>query len=182
MFDVRVGMGAYRLRRLVLSACVCLVGLLPVAATIAQGTSVYKCTGADGSIAFQSQACAPAQHQGTIELAAPPAYAPSPTYALDVANTGKRHKPRTPRSSAPRAVSFECRASDGQVFYRHRSCPHRIASGDNARKSVSVSATGISREQACTQIRRAGAIGRRGHRHDETVSAYDRNLGRDPCD
>jgi len=30
-------------------------------------------------------------------------------------------------------------------------------------------------------MHRAGAISRAGHEHDEDVSTYDRNLGRDPC-
>lgn len=155
---------------------------LLMAAACVHAESVYKCTDADGGIAFQSQPCAARQRQVTVTLVSAPTYAPSPTYALHAAATGKRRKPRKPRAIPPRASSYACRASDGQVFYRHRGCPHRIASSENAQKFVAVSATKISREQACTQIHRAGAIGRRGHAHDETVSAYDRNLGHDPCD
>lgn len=144
--------------------------------------SVYKCTDADGGIAFQSQPCAHAQQQSTVALAQAPDYASSPTYAVDGATKDPRHKPRKAQTSAPQTTAFECRASDGQVFYRHHGCPHRIASNENAQKKVGVAAKKISREQACTQIHRAGAIGRRGNDQDETVSAYDRNLGRDPCD
>jgi len=39
----------------------------------------------------------------------------------------------------------------------------------------------VPRDEACQRIHSAGAIGRAGHQHDEDVSTYDRNLGRDPC-
>jgi hypothetical protein len=91
-------------------------------------------------------------------------------------------------------MSFECRASDGQVFYRHTSCPGSIATdgrgGSRRGRSwtqrgvpdrVTVSATRIPRAQACRRIHAGGSSVRRGHEHDEDVSAYDHNLGRDPC-
>ncbi|MGA9334478.1 MAG: DUF4124 domain-containing protein [Rudaea sp.] len=157
------------------------VALLIVAVCV-NAETVYKCIDGDGGIAFQAQPCAATQQQSTVALAQAPAYAASPTYAVDAKRANKRHKTTRSRTPALKEFSFECRSSDGQVFYRHRGCPHRVAGSDNARKQVGVSATKISREYACAQIHRAGAIGRPGHKHDETVSAYDHNLGRDPCD
>lgn len=156
--------------------------VMVLTSTGALAESVYKCTNADGAIAFQAQPCAVARQQSTVTLSQAPAYAPSPAYAVDARPARKPHKPRQSRSSSPRVVSYQCRSSDGQVFYRHHGCPHAVASRTNPRKSVAVSALKIPRSQACRQIHRAGAIGRNGHVHDEIVSAYDRNLGRDPCD
>ena len=85
-------------------------------------------------------------------------------------------------------MSWECRGADGALFYRHASCPKSIAGGRSpmaARKGgakpVAVSATPLPRAEACRGLARAGSIGRSGHEHDETVSTYDKNAGRDPC-
>jgi hypothetical protein len=47
--------------------------------------------------------------------------------------------------------------------------------------TLHVSSQRIAREEACREIQRAGAAGRAGHEHDEVVSSYEHNLGRDPC-
>ena len=88
-------------------------------------------------------------------------------------------------------VSYECRAANGEVFYRHGSCPHQITAdgaGTASRKrsgggssSVSVTAEALPRGEVCRRMAAAGSIGRAGHERDENVSTYDRNLGRDPC-
>ncbi|MGH8172496.1 MAG: hypothetical protein ACREPX_05075 [Rhodanobacteraceae bacterium] len=90
-------------------------------------------------------------------------------------------------------VSYECRAANGELFYRHGACPKQIsakssATGASARtrgasdtQSYSVSAQALPRGEVCRQIARAGSIGRGGHERDENVSTYERNLGRDPC-
>ncbi len=157
--------------------------------------SVYKCTDAHGAVAYQTQACAAAQHEAIVEIAPAPAYAPSPTYALDREGTARGAKrsradsARTRHNASPSAQSYECRTADGQVFYRHTSCPHSVAAqgggtkgrGRAAAQSVSVSGHRVAREEACTQMRRAGAAGRSGREHDEDVSTYDKNLGRDLC-
>jgi hypothetical protein len=165
----------------------------------ARAVSVYKCTGAQGEAAYQSQPCADGQQAKVIEIAPAPAYAPSPHYAVDHGETTGPARSAT-RSRAERhesvPVSYECRAADGQLFYRHGSCPHSIAAV-NARSAgasrhgkgvargsgaaVSVSAQRIAREDACHEIQRAGSAGRAGHEHDEVVSSYEHNLGHDPC-
>jgi len=120
--------------------------------------------------------------------------------------TRSAHEVRQPRANfnhvrESTAQSWECRAVDGQVFYRHSGCPRTIAASDAsttmrgvhhgkssvkgggvaAARTVSVHGVRIPREQACAQMRRAGALGRSGHAHDEDVTTYDKNLGRDPC-
>jgi len=173
--------------------------LLGVAGGV-RAAPVYKCTGIQGEVAYQSQPCAGGQAATVIQIAPAPAYAPSPRYAIDRDETARptrtatRSRPGERRETVP--LSYECRAADGQVFYRHGSCPHSIpaASARGASASthgkgaargsaatVSVSAQRIARDEACHEIRRAGSAGRAGHEHDEVVSTYDHNLGRDPC-
>jgi len=164
-----------------------------------RAASVYKCTGSQGEVAYQSQPCADGQSAKVIELAPAPAYAPSPHYAVDHGQTpGSARAPARGRSERHEAapVSYECRAADGQLFYRHGSCPHSIPAsnahsvsasthgkggGRGSGATVSVSAQRIARDDACHEILRAGSAGRAGHEHDEVVSSYEHNLGRDPC-
>src|SRR5512146_720378 len=163
--------------------------------------TVYKCTNAHGDVAYQSQPCAGDQHATIIEIPPPPPLAPSPHYAVDheraerTSAGARRARSGGRREAQP--MSYECRAADGRVFYRHGSCPHSIPAGSvrggvattHARggsrrvsgTTVSVSAQRIPREEACYEIQRAGAAGRAGHEHDEVASAYEHNLGRDPC-
>jgi hypothetical protein len=162
--------------------------------------TVYKCTDAQGDVAFQSQPCTAAQHQALVAIAPAPAYAPSPQYAIDrtanvhaldqVSSSHGRSDVVRARREAQSAASYECRSADGQTFYRHTPCPHSVAATQGGRtkgrestaaRSVSVSSRRVSREEACAQMRRAGAAGRSGREHDEDVSTYDKNLGRDPC-
>jgi len=161
---------------------------------------VYKCTGTQGEVAYQSQPCADGQQAKVIEIAPAPAYAPSPHYAIDhdesVRSTRTATRSRSGERHEAALVSYECRAADGQLFYRHGSCPHSIPAGNahSAKASahgkgagrgsgatISVSAQRIAREDACHEIQRAGSAGRAGHEHDEVVSSYEHNLGRDPC-
>jgi len=155
--------------------------------------AVYKCTG-DGTLAYQDTPCAQAL-QERVELTPAPAYSPSPVYAMSATVSTRGTRARSARRELRDAradVSYECRVSNGDVFYRHSPCPHTVpgtAKGDKSgahsatagAQKLSVSAREISRAEACTQIHRSGSIGRGGHQHDEDVSTYDRNLGRDPC-
>lgn len=173
-----------------------LVLLLLTLANGARAASVYKCVGTDGSIAYQGLPCAQPQQTRVIELDAAPAYQASPRYAVErpleqARGAAPRRQARYLRSDEP--SSYECRAADGQVFYRHGACPHSIAAervttassrrgGTRASAgTVAVSSRRVSRDEACAQIHAAGAIGRAGREHDEDVSTYERNLGRDPC-
>lgn len=155
--------------------------------------SVCKCVDATGAVTFQDRICAAMQAQSEVEIAPAPAYAPPPKYA------DESHASRAsfrPARSQPRSgycdTAYECRAGDGRVFYRLGSCPRSLAAegggashgkgrGRSGGNSVSVSSHPIPREEACMQMRRAGAIGRAGHEHDEPISTYEKNLGRDPC-
>lgn len=181
-----------------------LAAVLAAAAAGAPAAPVYKCTDAEGHVAFQDRACAVAERTALVEIAPAP---PPPRAAASDARSPPL--PRTPRRNAVRASSagdgergtsvqsYECRAADGEVFYRHSGCPKSIvAASDHGRgaratrntsghakaeRAVAVSAQPLSRAEACKRMSSAGSIGRAGHEHDDNVSTYDRNAGRDPC-
>ena len=100
-------------------------------------------------------------------------------------------------------MSYECRAGDGEVFYRHSHCPGTVKGDGVARfgmdttqtssyrghardtgawGAVKVAARKIPREEACRRINALTASDRDGHERDEQVSVYDHNTGRDPCE
>lgn len=144
---------------------------------------VYKCVSSGGAIAFQDKPCAPSAAQSEVEIAPAPAHVPPPPERAEQPHRAvARATYRAPRPPV-RKSAYACRASDGRVFYRLGRCPHSLTSNDGGRSSkrVSVSAEPVDREEACYQMRRAGAIGRGGHEFDEHISTYDKNLGRDPC-
>jgi hypothetical protein len=171
-----------------------LAGLLLLgAAAGVRAAPVYKCVDADGGVAYQQVSCSEWQAQRTMEIAPAPRHAPSPQYAVE----RRRDEPvarsaPAPREPVMRETAYECRTSDGRMFYRLGACPHSIAGGDSAAKArskngsrssgaVQVVARRMPRDEACREIHRAGAIGRDGHEFDEHVSTYERNLGHDPC-
>jgi len=162
----------------------------------ARAGTLYRCVDARGNTAFSDVSCAAGETAQKIDVAAAPAFSPSPQYALPGRDARDSPPPRRAAASAGRqreatavvARSYECRSVDGQVFYRHAACPHTIEAksdglgrGRAAKKKVEVHAVRVSREDACAQMRRAGASGRLGHAHDEDISSYEKNLGHDPC-
>ncbi|MGN6521026.1 MAG: DUF4124 domain-containing protein [Dokdonella sp.] len=172
-----------------LRACAC-AGLLGVSA-LAHADPVFSCRNAHGEIAYQDHACAAGERQAEVMLdPAPPEAAPARTHERT------RERSRAPAPARRRArgdadartvMSWECRASDGAVFYRHGSCPKTIGSSRSATTGtrggkgamVGVTATPLPRAEACRRLAHAG--GRSGREHDEAVSTYERNAGRDPC-
>ncbi len=174
-----------------------LLVLFALAAGVKAAAPVYRCDDARGAVTFQDKPCSAREIEQAVAVDPAPAYAPSPTYALAAPTREARPvRARFSHSRESNAQSWECRAADGQVFYRHNGCPRTIASDTSASlrgshhgkggasssgKAVSVRGVRIPREQACAQMRRAGALGRSGHAHDEDVSTYDKNLGRDLC-
>jgi len=116
-----------------------------------------------------------------------------------VARASSRRSARTKEPS-----SYECRASDGEVFYRHTRCPHSVP-GDGISRSgedngstrtrgsrgrgrtrgawgaVTVTSRKIPRTEACHRLDAIAAADRDGHARDEQVSVYEHLVGRDPC-
>lgn len=172
----------------------------------AHAASIYKCVATNGRVAFRDTPCATHARQTKMSLAGLPLIDPGTP----------RHRPsRRPRTSSKRSraphrrarahrhsapTSWECRAADGEVFYRHTRCPGSVP-GDgvvrtryaetlrashsrkrrNAWSRVPVHGVKIPRSEACRRIHSAGAALRDGHRRDAHVSTYDRLMGRGAC-
>ena len=172
------------------------LALLTLAAGVRAETA-FRCDASDGAIIYQAHPCAADQRERRMAFDAPPSVVTAPDYAVTAPPRSSSHAAtrETANVTHVRAGddrSYECRASDGEVFYRHAGCPHSLPGAPSAGKGrgahpgdakthVTVSARPVSRSEACAAIHRAGAIGRDGHAHDEDVSTYERNLGRDPC-
>jgi hypothetical protein len=152
-----------------------------------RAATAYKCVDASGAISFQPTACAASQHATEIELAPARPAAPSPQYAIDRTPSTSLRQRNVRIARAKTETAYECRTSGGDIFYRLSHCPHSIGEKSDGRRGASgsrggtVSSHPVSRELACSEMQRAGAVGRKGHEYDESVSTYDRNLGKDPC-
>jgi hypothetical protein len=174
----------------------------------AHAASVYRCVGAHGQVAFRDTPCAAQARQRKLDVQPQPLIGAPGEYAARVAVAPRdrgaaRSRKKSGRTARVKpATSWECRAADGEVFYRHTRCPGSIPGdgvvrwqdgGDppsgkrsrhrrNAWGAVSVHGRKITRAEACLRIHAAGAAGRDGHARDATVSTYDHLMGRDPCD
>jgi len=178
------------------------LGFLAIAASMcgaAHAESVFKCRGSDGLVAYQDHACARNAVETQVELEPAPPVAEPNDAPEPRADRTPRKGTRTQGAHAHGAttkaevVSYECRADNGELFYRHGACPKQISaagtqSGASPRRKAAsgaqtytVTAQALDRGEVCRRLARAGSIGRAGHERDETVSTYDRNLGRDPC-
>jgi hypothetical protein len=184
--------------------------LLTVAAR-AHAASIYRCLDAQGRLAFQDTPCAGHARQNKVDVHPLPTIGdPAEVAASRARLHAMRDRRATHHTSHPHAarhraraktkMSWECRAADGEVFYRHTRCPSSIP-GDgvvrtsfaedmsstrtrrrhNAWSRVRVHGVRIARAEACRRIHSAGAAVRDGHQRDATVSTYDHLMGRDPC-
>lgn len=156
-------------------ALLLLLALLATSPLNAQ--SVLRCVDEHGVVAFQDHPCVAGQFQREVVIEPAPEYQPSPDYAASPARQKRAAtRPARPQHAAePR--SFECRAANGEVFFRHDRCPSSIR-GARGTPSISVRASEVSRGEACRRIEHPA---RSGHERDDRVSTYERNLGRDPC-
>ncbi|MEO7062258.1 MAG: DUF4124 domain-containing protein [Dokdonella sp.] len=180
---------------------IAMVLLIAVGATTAHADSVYKCRDARGQVAYQDHVCADPTRQTLVEIAPAPTPSPAPDVARNASPRAAQHNTvRTSRQHvkirASETLSYECRAADGEVFYKHSGCPKTIAVApanerrSSGRKSTTrggathpttVSTRPLPRAEACKRMASGGSIGRPGREHDDAVSTYDRNAGRDPC-
>lgn len=189
--------------------------LLWLAAGCAHAASVYRCIDARDTVAYQDTPCAETARQKKIDVQPLPIIGDPAEVAVRVVRTqatpnrrasGGDRRPRTTHSARRRAdakpeMSWECHATNGEVFYRHARCPSSVPGDGVARAGyaekmsrsrtrgrhdawsrVPVHGTKITRAEACRRIHAAGAAGRDGHARDETVSTYDRLMGRGPCE
>ena len=200
------------------SGLVALPWLLCVPAGACAGAAVYRRVDAHGRVAFQANACPAQMRQTAVEIREQPLIDPGAPAAMTSpirmkheadaphrANAHPRARGTSRRASARKeegSLSWECRASDGEVFYRHTRCPHSVPGdgvmrstgtyvmgrghgkrrgGHNAWSPVPVHARKVSRSEACRQINAVAAVDRDGHARDERVSVYEHDVGRDPC-
>lgn len=214
--DQRAVAGGNELRkcgcRLWLTQTGCMLLLWGIAAG-AYAASAYRCIDARGHLAYQDTPCAETARQEKIDvqplptIGDPAEVAARTARAQAVPNRRASRPDRRPRTHSMRRgadakpeMSWECRAADGEVFYRHTHCPSsvpgdgvvrggyaekmsrsRTRSRHDAWSSVSVHGTKVTRAEACRRIRAPSAAGRDGHLRDEAGSTYDRLTGRDPC-
>lgn len=174
-----------RARTTRIRAAIASAWLLAALAGNALAQIVYKCSGPGLPVAYQQTPCASGLRGEQIRLA-PVTARPVETVAAPAparpARRASRPSGATPRAAAT-SVSYECRSAGGAVFYRHGRCPasivRRPTGSPRAAQGIDrVQATALPRAEACRR-QRSGA--RDGVEHDETVSTYERNLGRDPC-
>ncbi|MGN6788805.1 MAG: DUF4124 domain-containing protein [Rhodanobacteraceae bacterium] len=175
--------------------------------------SIYKCVDAQGHLAYQDTPCAARARQHELDVQPLPTISdPSEVAASERAlsryarassrksRTGRDGRPSSRAARGKTQMSWECRAADGEVFYRHARCPGSVAGDGTVRSGyaeklsssrtrsrqgawsrVPVHGKKITRAEACRRIHSAGAAVRDGHLRDETVSTYDHLMGRDPC-
>lgn len=181
--------------------------LLCAIAASAQAASVYRCSNTNGQLAFQDTPCAAHARQQEITLHPQPLIGTPGEAAARMASlhrhrSATRHTRRhSTRHRQPKpAMSWECHAADGEVFYRHTRCPSSVPgdgvvrsgyaqqqSGSHSRRRhnawsrVRVHGVKVTRAEACRRIHSAGAAVRDGHLRDADVSTYDHLMGRDPC-
>jgi hypothetical protein len=183
--------------------------LLLITGSATAGT-IFKCVDASGAIAFQAVPCGGHGRQTAMQVRAQPLidanaqaprFAPEPKASSRKSRRDVRTRAGSRRGRGNAATSWECRAADGEVFYRHTHCPHSVP-GDGVMRStgryvlrrgrgrrggrdawspVSVHARKVPRELACRRINAVAAVERDGSARDEHASVYEHDLGRDPC-
>jgi hypothetical protein len=178
--------------------------------------SIFKCVDGNGGVSYQQIPCTQGGQQSEVvirnDLSTPAPASPNnprnaqiieksngdaiSNYQASAPAQAVSHVPPPVSngfSTSPRDTSYECRLPNGEVFYRHDSCPSTASTGSStthdsirgtwstSSNDVSVTSRPVSREEACRKMNSAGAIGRDGRARDQQVSTYDKNLGRDPC-
>lgn len=182
--------------------------LLGGIACTASAASIYQCTNGSHAATFGDTPCPTTTHQTKREVSGQPLIDPAaPRRTPVVASSNSRSTAQARRTHARRMrkrqqpMSWECRAADGEVFYRHARCPSSVPGdgvvrGDYAApfnsghsrhrrtawNRIPVHGVKVPRSEACQRIESAGASGRDGHLRDANVSTYDHLMGRDPCD
>jgi len=158
-----------------------LTGLSFAPLAAASKITIYECPGPKGERVFVDRDSCPEVQIRTLVFEA--SITPSPAKAAKPAKPEKSRVRGNSRSNSarrpaqPLAESYLCE-SGGQTWYQHSSCSNGGAGGG---KGQSTRQTRIARTQACHEISRAGSLLRKGNRHDERASPYEKALGKDPC-
>lgn len=180
------------------------LGLLLIVAASAHAATVYRCRDASGHTSFQGTPCTNPAQQTRQDVAGQPLIDPAAprTTAADTLppRATARRMPRAVRKHDKPATSWECRAADGEVFYRHTRCPSSVPGDGVVRDNyeseaprlssrrrhtawspIRVHGVKVTRADACANINGVAASGRDGHERDANVSVYAHLMGRDPC-
>lgn len=180
--------------------------MLLMMAAGAHAATVYRCTDHAGRVAYQDNPCAALTRQHAINLSPQPLIGNTP---MRIHDTTAQPRHRAPTRSRPRrvrarrtkpATAWECRAANGEVFYRFKRCPgsvpgdgvvrnddaqsdsgSRARSRHNAWSRVRVHGVKVTKAEACQRIHSVVASSRDGYLRDASVSTYDHLMGRDPC-
>lgn len=140
------------------------LSLLLLAWTLpAPALTIHRCTGSDGTPAFQDRPCAAHQQSGVVVLRAehlvvePAATVPATSTSRSERHGNSRARattksgnaritksaihPRNRRSPTAAATasadsSWECRAGNGEIFYQHGPCPAAVIGGVEQRTSA----------------------------------------------
>ena len=143
---------------------------------VAHAESVYKCRSADNMIAFQDHPCLGTEAESRVEMQPAPPVTASPDYGRASQDEDAPHAHALPRvrgRSADRRepMSYECRAANGDVFYRHGSCPKQITDGGastkgrarlgNTASTFAVSGQALPRSEACRRMADTGRSDRK---------------------
>ena len=171
----------------------------------AHAATVYRCTNHAGRVAYQDNPCAALTQQHAVDLSPQPLIGNITMHAHDA--TAQPHHRASTRSRPHRArarrikpaTAWECRAANGEVFYRFTRCPGsvpgdgvvrndvqsdsnpRARSRHNAWSRVRVHGVKVTRTEACRRIHSVVESSRDGYLRDANVSTYDHLMGRDPC-
>lgn len=165
----------------------------------------YRCTDAQGRVAFQDTPCAAHARQEKLVIGAQPLIGRPGEHAATAPPSRRRaatkqSRKRTTRAAAKPPGAWECRVADGEVFYQHTRCPASVPGDgevrvrfadragwkrkpkrERARGRLPVHGVPVTRAEACRRMQPVHAAGRDGHLRDQRVSTYDRLMGRDPC-
>jgi hypothetical protein len=180
--------------------------MLLMMAVGAHAATVYRCTDHAGRVAYQDNPCAALTQQRALDLSPQPPIGNTPTRIHDT-TAQTRHRVSTqsrPRRARTRrakpTTAWECRAANGEVFYRFTRCPGSVP-GDgvvrndyaqpvsnprargrhNAWSRVRVHGVKVTKAEACHRIHSVVESSRDGYLRDANVSTYDHLMGRDPC-
>ncbi|WP_257387129.1 DUF4124 domain-containing protein [Tahibacter caeni] len=125
----------------------------------APALTIHRCTGSDGTPAFQDRPCAPQQQSGVVVLRAEPVAVESAAASVTrnerqvdsrvraTAKNGSARamksamRPRSRRGATAVAAtgagsSWECRAANGEIFYQHGPCPAAVTGHFEQRTSA----------------------------------------------
>jgi len=159
-----------------------------IAIAAAERVVVHRCVGADGVPRYQDQPCRDDDDQERLELSHLPSAAAPANAAPEVAPTPPEPLQQTQPPPAPELTSWRCVVENGEVYYRHDSCPSflvdpiglrdRDGSSWGGMRYLRVWGTPVSQREACAEIKEGVRV---GAGRDQRAQPYEKLSGRDLC-